>query len=1018
MTTYRFARLEDVDASAAQAAAQAAQDAQAAAEAAAAAAGNPRWSLEESSGFLQLTNDEASPAAWKVYGVDGSGVRGWRDPHVTVGQIEASGTPGPSTFLRGDGEWVTVPGDMLASVYDPNGHATDAFAFANMTGTVSIAQLGASGTPSNTTFLRGDGVWAPGGGGGGGSGDMSSAVYDPNGIAADAFDMDNMVEGTNTKIMTAAERTQLAGLTGSYQPLDSDLTAIAALTTTSFGRSFLDRADAAAGRTLLGLGTSAVIDTGTSGTKVPLLDGANTWSANQTLSGKLWQGGISAAAQGTNLSGFASSTAGASLVVENTSASGSGGGGGFLAYSNDGAAMASGDRLGFFLFGGSSSASSIRNTAGVAGFASQAWVDASAYGTRLEFLTTANGGTSRTTKLILGNSGLLVFGATEANSVPALKPSSAVLQVRLGDDSAFADIAVKGIAVNSGTLTGFTSGSSLLKGDGSGGFASATAGIEYRDRLTADRTYYVLTTGSNSNNGLANTAGGAWLTLQYAVDYVLDRLDLNGYNCTIQVGSGTYTTGVTILGKRPVGGLLKLKGDTTTPSNVVISVTGGQCIDLRRGTGMYIEGFKLSTTTSGNCLHISSQSYLGITGNMEFGACAGIHITADHESCIGISASAYSITGGATTHWNANNNSDIEVVQGPPAITITGTPTFTQFYAYDRGGGIENDATFTGSITGLQGSQGATGWIRSSTTIPGSGVSYADRTVGNVFMPTIGKQLVIGAAASQSISAVTPANQTHGDSTNAAAAAVYRWSNDTGPARNFLVKSRGAAIGTNTIVQSGDTLSEWITYGANGTGFNPASSVRTTSDGTPGASNDMPAKLELMVTADGSGALGTGLTVRQNKAIEFPSISTTASAANAFLDSAANNNLLRSTSSLRYKTDVEPIEYARAEAFLLRAKPIWYHSRASADKLESGDAKSFYSFGAEDLAAIDPRLVYWGYHDDDYEVTVEDDTEVRTLRPDAKPSPMGRDDGAIIAFLTTLVQDLAARVAKLEAKKK
>jgi hypothetical protein len=41
------------------------------------------------------------------------------------------------------------------------------------------------------------------------------------------------------------------------QPLDSDLTAIAALMTTAFGRSFLDRADAAAGRTLLGLGTAA-----------------------------------------------------------------------------------------------------------------------------------------------------------------------------------------------------------------------------------------------------------------------------------------------------------------------------------------------------------------------------------------------------------------------------------------------------------------------------------------------------------------------------------------------------------------------------------------------------------------------------------------------------------------------------------------------------------------------------------------------------------------------------------------
>lgn len=47
-----------------------------------------------------------------------------------------------------------------------------------------------------------------------------------------------------------------------YQPVDSDLTAIAALTTTSYGRAFLALADAAAGRTALGLGTAALSATG------------------------------------------------------------------------------------------------------------------------------------------------------------------------------------------------------------------------------------------------------------------------------------------------------------------------------------------------------------------------------------------------------------------------------------------------------------------------------------------------------------------------------------------------------------------------------------------------------------------------------------------------------------------------------------------------------------------------------------------------------------------------------------
>ena len=65
-----------------------------------------------------------------------------------------------------------------------------------------------------------------------------------------------------------------------YQPLDSDLTAIAALTTTAHGRGLLDDADAAASRTSLGLGTMAV-ETATDYAK---LGANNTWGAfTQTM---------------------------------------------------------------------------------------------------------------------------------------------------------------------------------------------------------------------------------------------------------------------------------------------------------------------------------------------------------------------------------------------------------------------------------------------------------------------------------------------------------------------------------------------------------------------------------------------------------------------------------------------------------------------------------------------------------------------------------------------------------------
>lgn len=75
-----------------------------------------------------------------------------------------------------------------------------------------------------------------------------SAVYDVAGLAAAA-------QAASDPSGTAAAA--VAALSSVYQPLDSDLTAIAALSTTSYGRAFLALANAAAGITALGLGTAA-----------------------------------------------------------------------------------------------------------------------------------------------------------------------------------------------------------------------------------------------------------------------------------------------------------------------------------------------------------------------------------------------------------------------------------------------------------------------------------------------------------------------------------------------------------------------------------------------------------------------------------------------------------------------------------------------------------------------------------------------------------------------------------------
>jgi hypothetical protein len=60
------------------------------------------------------------------------------------------------------------------------------------------------------------------------------------------------VSGTNTGDQDLSSYATIAAVAAGYQPLDSDLTAIAALSTTGFGRAFLTLADAAAAKAYIG----------------------------------------------------------------------------------------------------------------------------------------------------------------------------------------------------------------------------------------------------------------------------------------------------------------------------------------------------------------------------------------------------------------------------------------------------------------------------------------------------------------------------------------------------------------------------------------------------------------------------------------------------------------------------------------------------------------------------------------------------------------------------------------------
>ena len=145
--------------------------------------------------------------------------------------------------------------------------------------------------------------------------------------------------------------------------------------------------------------------------------------------------------------------------------------------------------------------------------------------------------------------------------------------------------------------------------------------------------------------------------------------------------------------------------------------------------------------------------------------------------------------------------------------------------------------------------------------------------------------------------------------------------------------------------------------------------------------------------------------------VYFPVVSTTASGANAFLNSGSSpaNSLLRSTSSLRYKTDIEDITDEYADK-ILQVRPIWYRSLATADN----PLYSHYGLIAEELALIEPRLVQWGYLDSDYEEVEVDGRQERVIKEGAVKVPDGVQYDRLVVLLIDVVQRLEERVRVLE----
>lgn len=140
---------------------------------------------------------------------------------------------------------------------------------------------------------------------------------------------------------------------------------------------------------------------------------------------------------------------------------------------------------------------------------------------------------------------------------------------------------------------------------------------------------------------------------------------------------------------------------------------------------------------------------------------------------------------------------------------------------------------------------------------------------------------------------------------------------------------------------------------------------------------------------------------------------TTAASSNMYI--AADGAITRATSSARYKTSVENLDHALADSVVLGSRPVWYRSTCECDNPEW----SWYGLIAEELAAIDPRLVHWGRPQK--EITVpgvdgEPDTLSYAEDTDAPLRPEGVMYDRITVMLIDVVQRQQQTIAALEAR--
>ena len=590
---------------------------------------------------------------------------------LTTGSINlaliGTGIPDASTYLRGDGTWVTVPqtppagtdrqlqfnnngafgadpelswnsatSTLVAANFSGAGNRITALNGSNITsGTIAPARLG-GGTPSANTFLRGDGVWV-------------------DGLSAQAGGSTNQIQFNINGAFTSSP----------YLTWDP---ATITLTAANFSGN---------GAGLVGLNASNL----TTGTVPPARLGSGTASAGTYLRGDGSWGALQAAGANTNIqfnnsgamganSEFTFTPATVTVSARKFMATGAGfvgEGSGLL--NLDGGQITFGTIAPARLGSGTTNASTYLRGDGT-------WGSAQA----------APGGVS--TQVQFNNNGVL-----DGNSNFTWTTSTGTLTATnfVGNGSGLtnlnADRLVTGVVSTSRLGSGIPSTSTYLRGDGS--WASIPGGLSIGGVNTQIQF--------NSSNALAGSSNLTW----NSTTNTLNALNFNGNGSAITALNGSNISSGTVaaarLGSGTASSSTYLRGDgtwTTIPS----AVPGGTSTQLQFNNAGSFSGDAALTWTAGT----ATLAATNFSGN----GSALTNLNANNITGGTVDAARLgSGTANSGTYLRGDNT------WGPAYATAGGSTTQVQFNNSGALGGSANfvwdNATNTLSVTNITGSGNA-----------------------------------------------------------------------------------------------------------------------------------------------------------------------------------------------------------------------------------------------------------------------------------------------------------------------